>query len=168
MISSRNSRIPARLLAGAVMAVSVLGLASSPAVAGSASTDARARFVGSWKPVSAELVDANGEVVGRPYGEHPAGKLTYTPTGHMWALIGLRDVPRGDPAGTQFYTGTFSVNARRRTVTHHVQYSTVAAWEGTDLVRRFSFRGRRTLILSVAAGDSRVVLTWRRMDRAAR
>ena len=59
--------------------------------------------------VSVELVDANGEVVSQPYGARPAGKLTYTPTGHMWALTARRDIPRGDPAGAQWYTGTFDV-----------------------------------------------------------
>jgi hypothetical protein len=132
-----------------------------PAAAHAGSADARSPFVGSWKAVSAVVVDADGAVTGRPWGNRPAGKLTYTAGGHMTALIARSDAPRND-ASALWHIGTYSVDRRRRTIIHHVQYSTVPAFEHTDVVRSYRFRGRSTLELSSAAGDGRLVITWKR------
>jgi hypothetical protein len=144
----------------AAVALAVLALPAAAAEGGS--SDARSPFVGSWKPVSAEVVDSDGAVQGQPFGARPAGKLTYTAGGHMFALIARRDTPRNDPSAL-WHSGTFSVNPRRRTVILHVQYSTVPAFENTDVVRSYRFRGSSTLLLWSAVGDGRLVITWKRV-----
>src|SRR3954471_17732901 len=143
------------------VAVAFAGLAL-PAVADAGSTGARSPFVGSWKAVSAELVDANGAVVARPFGDRPAGKLTCTAGGHMSALIARRDAPRNDSSAL-WHIGTYSIDRRQRLIILHGQYSTVASFEGTDVVRSYRFRGRSTLVLSSAAGEGRLVITWKRI-----
>jgi hypothetical protein len=59
----------------------------------------------------------------------------YTAQGDVWALFGS-----GGQPGT-WYTGTFDVRPRTHTVVHHVQYATSPDQEGTDLTRRYRFRG---------------------------
>ena len=147
---------------GVGAAAALAGLALPAAVAEAGSADARAPFVGSWKAVSAEVVGADGAVEGRPWGDRPAGKLTYTAGGHMSALIARSDAPRNDESAL-WHIGTYSVDRRRRTIIHHVQYSTVPAFENTDVVRSYRFPRRSTLELSSAAGDGRLVITWKRI-----
>jgi hypothetical protein len=149
-----------RRVVGAAVAFAGLAL---PAVADAASADARSRFVGSWKPVSAQVVDAEGAVASRPFGARPAGKLTCTAGGHMSALIARSDAPRSDPSAALWHIGRYSIDQRRRLIILHVQYSTLAAFEGTDVVRRYRFRGRSTLVLSSAVADGRLEITWRRI-----
>jgi hypothetical protein len=148
-----------RRVVGAAVAFAGLAL---PAVADAGSTDARTPFVGSWKAASAVLVDADGAVAARPFGDRPVGKLTCTAGGHMSALIARSDVPRND-ASALWHIGTYSIDRRRRLIILHVQYSTVASFEGTDVVRSYQLRGRSTLVLSSAAGDGRLVITWKRI-----
>jgi hypothetical protein len=150
------------LAARATVAAALTGLTLPAAAAEGGSPDARSQFVGSWKAVSAALVDADGAVTGRPWGDRPAGKLTYTAGGHMTALIARSDAPRSDP-GALWHIGTYSIDRRRRTISHHVQYSTVAGFENTDVVRSYRFPNRSTLVLSSAAGDGRLVITWKRI-----
>src|SRR5215213_2849588 len=157
-----NRRWLVRTRRGMGAAAALAGLALSAAVAEAGAADARAPFVGSWKAVSAEVVDANGAVQGSPFGERPVGKLTYTAGGHMTALIARRDLPRNDTSAL-WHIGTFSVNRRKRTIIHHVQYSTVASFENTDVVRSYRFPTRSTLELSSAAGAGRLVITWKRI-----
>jgi hypothetical protein len=143
------------------VAAAFAGLAL-PAVADAGSVDARSRFVGSWKAVSAQVIDADGSVSGQPFGERPAGKLTLSPGGHMSALIARSDAPRNDPSAL-WHIGRYSIDQRRRLIVFHVQYSTVATFENTDVVRSYEFRGRSTLVLSSAAGDGRLLISWRRV-----
>jgi hypothetical protein len=143
------------------VAVACAGLAL-PAVAEAGSADARTPFVGSWKAVSAVLVDADGVVAARPFGDRPVGKLTCTAGGHMSTLIARSDAPRSDPSAL-WHIGTYSIDRRRRLIIFHVQYSTVASFEGTEVVRSYRLRGRSTLVLSSAAGEGRLVITWKRI-----
>src|SRR5262245_29624856 len=89
------------------------------------------KFIGTWRLKGAVVRDQAGNTT--PVSE-PVGKLTYTAQGDVWALVGGGSQPRA------WYTGTFDVRPRTHTVIHHVQYSTTAGYEGTDLTRRVHFR----------------------------
>jgi hypothetical protein len=126
------------------------------------------QLLGSWRLVSFVVVDEQGTVIGRPYGREPAGKLTYTRAGDIWAHTGQAAPPRAARAAN-WYTGTFSVDVRRRVVRHRVQYSSIAAWEGTTLLRRYHFAGsgRALTLVTLPEGPAgnkvRLVLRWRKM-----
>ena len=148
------------LLAVGVLAVAVSVVAAGPAAAkGNTATTSntdntiKRKLVGTWDLVSFVVLDSQNAVVGYPYGQPPAGSLTYTADGHVWAVVGRSGPPTADfPAS--WYTGTFRVDAKRKLVIHRVAYSTTADWVGTDLVRQYSFAGRRRLTLStLPAGD---------------
>jgi hypothetical protein len=161
---------PRLFLAAAVGAITLLGwfVGSSPAgVHGARSADAKAkiahRLEGTWKLVSFTLRSTDGALT-YPYGKDAVGKLTYTRDGNQWATVGRRGAPKNLPDAL-WYTGTFDINLKRRTVVHHVLYSNISAWEGTDLVRGFKLRDNR-LTLTVApaspAGQTGV-LKWTRL-----
>jgi hypothetical protein len=152
---------------GTLLTVLVLLIGSSPAAvhrAGSGGAKAKIvrQLVGSWQLVSFVLRNADG-TLSYPYGKDAVGKLTYTRDGNQWAGLGRRGVAKNLPDAL-WYTGTFDINLKRHTVVHHVQYSNISAWEGTDLVRGFKLRNNR-LTLTVAptspAGQTGV-LTWKR------
>ena len=122
------------------------------------------RLVGTWSLVSAATQDPAGRTISYPYGNHPAGKLTYTSSHNVWALVAKRDTPKALPADAVWYTGMFDAHSRAGTVVHHVQYSNIPTFERTDLVRRYRFAGNR-LTLTVSGAQS-LVLTWQRTDRS--
>jgi hypothetical protein len=64
----------------------------------------------------------------------------------MWSVFGERHrTGAADPRN--WYTGTFSVRPRAHEVVHHVRYSSIAGYEGADLVRHYRRHGDR-LVLS--------------------
>jgi hypothetical protein len=131
----------------------------------SSAADVKRKLVGTWRLVSFVLEDDNGAVVGYPYGRNPSGKLTYTSDGQVWAFTG-ENVPAQAPrVGGNYYTGTFRVDVDKRTVIHRVQYSSIAAWESTLLLRRYAFSGRRRLTLSAPLGEQTGVLRWGKITR---
>jgi Lipocalin-like domain len=153
--------------AGGAIALLVLFLgASSAAVHGAKSADAKAKVAhqleGSWRLASFVLRSTDG-ALSYPYGRDAVGKLTYTRDGNQWASVGRRGVSKNLPDAL-WYTGTFDINLKRRTIVHHVQYSNISAWEGTDLVRSFKLRHNRlTLTIAPASpGGQTGVLKWTR------
>lgn len=159
-------------VAGAI-ALLVLFIGSSPAgVHGTRSADAKAKVAhqleGSWQLVSFALRSTDG-ALSYPYGKDAVGKLTYTRDGNQWASVGRRGVSKNLPDAL-WYTGTFDINLKRRTIVHHVQFSNISAWEGTDLVRSFKLRHNRlTLTITpTAPGGQTGVLKWTRHRAGAR
>jgi hypothetical protein len=125
------------------------------------------QLVGTWRLVSFVLVNEQGATVGHPYGQDPAGKLTYTRDGNVWAHTGQGAPPQAARAAN-WYTGIFRVDVEARAVVHRVEYSSIPDWEGTRPVRRFEFAGRRRLTLStLPAGPEGAktygVLRWRKV-----
>jgi Lipocalin-like domain len=119
-------------------------------------------LVGTWQLASFVLEDDTHAVVGYPYGKDPAGKLTYTRDGQMWAFTG-QEVPSQAPRDGNYYTGTFRIDVEKRRVIHRVQYSSIAAWESTLLLRRYEFSGTRRLTLRARFGEQTGVLRWRKI-----
>lgn len=142
---------------------------SAAAVASSQSAQSvERRFVGNYELVSFEVFPEDGEAVDRDY----VGRILYDEDGNMSAVGMPRDLPdrfrasEGDdgPRTGFAYFGTFDVDPRAGTVTHHVRGSPMdPEWVGTDLVRYYELDGE-LLMLSLKDDDGRTTatLTWRR------
>ncbi len=118
------------------------------------------RFVGTWRFVSIEQRNAQGELL--PVISRRTGFIIYTPTSHM--AVQLMDDDRKEYAAAQpsgeeaqaalasynAYSGTFTVNEAQGTVTHHRQTKltpgTVDALGGTDVIRFYRFSGNQLML----------------------
>lgn len=143
-------------------------------------------FVGSWRLISIE-----GNPPGRPRTyDRPAGLIMYDPSGRMSVQLvvkadrkpfapytkGLLDATPEEKA-TAFdsyaaYFGTYTVDAKAGTVTHHLEDSLVPGRRGTDNVRWFEFQGDDRLLLIpvedgkggvIARKDASYKLLWERI-----
>lgn len=112
------------------------------------------KLVGTWHLRSSALRDQSGAIIGPAY-QDPAGKLIYTRRGEMWVVAGNRGAPL-------WYTGRFEVRPRINTIVHHVQYSTILAWEGTAQLRKYRFLSPNLLRLRVLVGTTTLELIWKR------
>jgi hypothetical protein len=136
-------------------------------VTATASSEAARRFHGAWRYVESTL---DGKP---PPGRDGGGKgiIYYDPSGAMVvqvapnqarAKVGSEPTPeeaKAALAGYVAYFGTYSVDPRARTVTHHRQGS-VQPGDVADLVRGYEFVGER-LILSPPGSTYQVV--WERI-----
>ena len=138
------------------------------------------RFVGTWRLVSFVGHGADGRETSS-YGPKPLGFLIYDKGGRMSVQIARSDrrpFKSGDPFraspeelkdafdGYFGYFGTYMVDERAGTVTHHVEGASYPNYVGTDHLRFFTWQGNR-LVLSTPpdrAGGSDVtyVATWER------
>lgn len=148
-------------IAGALAASPATGAAAPARSDRQAAQQIRQGLVGSWRLVSFTLRGADGRTLAYPYGRKAVGKLTYTADRNMWALVRAQDT-----GAVLWYTGTFRVDVRRRTIFHHVRLASIAEWEGGDQPRGFRLR-RRRLTLSVRPtqpGGATAVLKWRKVS----
>jgi len=144
------------------------------------------RFLGAWRLVSVE-----GHPAGLPdFYDHPSGMLLYVPTGQMSAQIaakanrkpfapfnqGRRSATTEEKAAAfdsyLAYYGTFTVDEKAGTVTHHIEDYSVPGRRGTDNVRWFEFRDPNHLVLipvedgkggRIARKDATYKLFWERI-----
>lgn len=124
-------------------------------------------IVGTWKIVKYEDRAVDG-TLSYPYGTNPVGYFVYDATGHLSVHImrtpalksfpGMRD-GTGDAASYReaflayvAYFGTYTVDAAKGTVTHHVEGSLRPDYTGTDQVRPFRIEGDR-LIIEIRQGQ---------------
>jgi hypothetical protein len=144
------------------------------------------KFIGAWRLVSIE---------GNPPGRtsvynRPIGMIMYDPSGHMCVNIVLKadrkpfaPYTKGLLAATTeekaaafesyaAYFGTFAVDAKAGTVTHHLEDNLVPGRRGTDNVRWFEFQGDDRLLLIpiedgkggvLARKDASYKLLWERI-----
>jgi len=121
-------------------------------------------LVGTWRLVSWESRDADGEV-SHPFGREPLGYLIYTADGYMSAILtpvdrlpfAAGDILRGTgeeqaraAATCIAYAGPYTVHEGR--VLHHVETSLFPNWVGGAQERRYALEGDR-LSLSTAPHD---------------
>lgn len=138
-------------------------------------------FAGTWKLVSFEARRSNGEVL-HPMGREPIGRIIYDAKGNMAVVLSRPDRPLlSGPDKTrapleekgaaldsfEAYFGTYTVDAARRVVTHHVEGALFPNWAGSAQERFYAFEGER-LTLSTApipyGGDTVTgVLVWERL-----
>jgi hypothetical protein len=129
------------------------------------------KFVGTWKLVSIQN-DAGNDV----RGERPIGLIYYDAFGNMAAQI-MPDRPRpkwnaGEPptpeqaqeaiTGYAAYFGTYTVDEKARTVSHHRQGSLVPGTVGVDAVRKYEFLPGERLLLTPVENPS-LHLTWEKV-----
>jgi hypothetical protein len=130
-------------------------------------------LIGTWRLVEFADLDKDGKWQYQ-FGETPRGYFVYDATGHVH--IQIMKVPpvapfpeanaaEGKPPSAEHalaayaayfaYFGTYTVDAKRHVVTHHVEGSLAPDFTGTDQPRPFKLEGDRLEI-----GDGK---TWRRV-----
>lgn len=136
-------------------------------------------LLGTWKLVSDWTTRPNGERVA-PYGEHPAGFLTYTADGRVFAILGRSDrkplhgdrftapeAERAEAYSTALgYTGRYTIDNAGAKVVHHVEVATFPDYVGTDQVRQMKLEGDRlTLRATLTMGGEKRAseLVWVRL-----
>ena len=140
------------------------------------------QFFGTWKLVSWKMQKPSGELIDSPLGPDPLGWIMYQPEGHMSVVLTRPDRPKfasnnlmeatTEEVETAFegyisYCGSYEVNEKERSVTHHLQLSWFPNLIGTEQKRFFEFAGDRLTLktppLSVL-GEAQVHrLTWQRL-----
>jgi len=148
--------------------------------------DPSKKFLGAWRLVSVE---------GNPPGrtnlyDRPTGLILYATSGHMCVNIvfkadrkpfalftkGLLTATKEEKAAAfdtyGAYFGTFTLDAKAGTVTHHLEDNLVPGRQGTDNVRWFEFQGPDRLLLTpiedgkggvLARKDATYKLLWERL-----
>jgi hypothetical protein len=154
-------------------ALIVLGFAFSPSAE---EAEEAQRFVGSWKLVSIEDDRGTEERQERVRGQHPTGLIYYDAVGNMAAQI-MPDRPRAKwkvgegptpeqakdaITGYTAYFGTYTVDEKTRTVSHHRKGSLTPGTVGVDAVRRYEFASNDRLILTPVE-NPKIRLTWERI-----
>jgi hypothetical protein len=160
-----------RSVAAAVF-VAILTMQSGAALQGqpSARPATAARFIGTWRLVSYETGGKPDPI----RGVHPKGLIYYDATGHMAAQIASDRPMPSWPSGTQptpeqaqeavigyvAYFGTYAVDERARTVTHHREGALNP--NTVDLVRKYEFTEDGRLVL-IPVDNPALKLTWERI-----
>ncbi|MBI4522007.1 MAG: lipocalin-like domain-containing protein [Gemmatimonadetes bacterium] len=155
------------ILAATMMLLGVtalIGARSQPQSAGQ--TEINRRFIGTWRLVSIESGTPNPS-----RGPRPIGYIYYDATGHMavqimpdrarpsWSGSPTPEQARDAITGYTAYFGTYTVDERAQTVTHHREGSLTPG--EVDFVRKFEFAPGDRLILMPVNSTSR--LTWERI-----
>ena len=99
---------------------------------------------GRWKLVAAEDVRANGEVVRKPWGEHPVGSIVVHPGSQgsaCYLQIMSSDTPQFNPSQPVLeqmkakllssyiaYSGRFFVDEAKRSLSHEIAVSFFPNW----------------------------------------
>ena len=134
-------------------------------------------FVGTWTLESIEKQDVSGEWVPRNgrFGDDPVGYIMYDSGGRMavqimkrarplFSVDNIQEVPPEDAKdaflGYTAYFGTFSVDEKEESVTHHRKGHIVPNRASVDVKRFYHFQGD-LLTLTLPSGDVR--LTWKRL-----
>ncbi len=138
--------------------------------AGCATSARQADLVGTWQLVEFWNAKGPGQPKTYPFGEHPLGYFVYDATGHVHIQIARN--PQGPNVSEQqraalnadelrpmldgyvAYFGTYTVDAAKGVVVHHVEGDVRREYTGTDQPRPFVLRGDELVI-----GDGK---TWLR------
>ena len=140
------------------------------------------QFIGYWRLTNWEAT-LDGKFHSHPFGEKAEGELLYSENGRMFASLSYAERPKFAVANLKkstpeerksavdsyvSYSGTFDIVDN--TVQHHVEYSLLPNWQGTDLVRMFEFSDdQETLTLSTApekTSSGKIIinhLIWKRI-----
>jgi hypothetical protein len=139
--------------------------------------DIRARLIGAWRLVSLREISADGKVV-YPLGEDARGQIMYSVEGRMSAQLtraqterfandDSREATSEERASAWFdyfgYFGTYSIDAERNVVTHHVEGSSFPNLNGSKQIRHFRFEGER-LVLDADAAWGKVQAVWEKIS----
>lgn len=160
-----------RRVSALVATLIMVGLTSQPVGQSRSESESANRVVGMWRLVS--IVQDSGQAPNR--GARPTGLIVYDASGQMSVQIMPDRIrpkfaatdPTPDEArealrGYTAYFGTYTVDDRAQTVTHHRQGSVNPGNVGGDLVRRFEFAPGDRIILTPLENPTRR-LTWERV-----
>src|ERR1035438_366817 len=139
--------------------VLMLLLASVSVVSAEAQQDDVAKkLVGAWRLVSVEGTDATFHFA----YDHPTGIIIYDRSGWMAVQIDIKGIRKpfvdGAAAGTGeekvaafdnyiAYYGTYTMDLKAQTVTHHLEDASPPNWRGANNVRWVEFQGDDRLLL---------------------
>jgi len=142
------------------------------------------RLVGSWRLISYEVRDSDGELVGYPLGEDATGSLIYTADGLMSVQLMRPDRPRYQSGGIGDGTDAESAAAARgyvayagpyrvegdSLVVHEPDVSLFPNWVDTTMVRDVVLDEPRLELttpkpLPFGGRELIAVLLWERMER---
>jgi lipocalin-like protein len=151
-------------------------------------TSVQAQLVGSWRLVSRETHQANGELLADPnLAAAPTGFLVYDATGHVAAQLSRRGrtvemlgedcksavATKSTPntaqtiLGYDAYFGTVTVHEKEGYVTHHLESALFPGDIGHDINRNFKLAGDRlTLSFDTTTQDGTPItrsLVWERI-----
>ena len=148
-------------------------------VAVSAQTNERATIAGTYRLVSVERRAADGPALPLR-SEHPTGYLIYDLSGLVAAatqesgrsrFAAAQPTPDEALAAVMSYSGyfgTYDVDQRAQTITHHKQGSFDPNGTGTNERDSFVLAGNQLVLTSPSAADgSRSTFTWERMPNRA-
>ncbi|MGC2313897.1 MAG: lipocalin-like domain-containing protein [Candidatus Acidiferrales bacterium] len=138
--------------------------------------DIRARLIGAWRLVALREISADGKVV-YPLGEDARGQIVYSAEGRMSAQLTraqaqrfAKDDSREATAEERArawldyfgYFGTYSIDAERNAVAHHVEGSSFPNISGSKQIRFYRFEGER-LVLDADAAWGKVQAVWEKI-----
>jgi hypothetical protein len=140
------------------------------------------QVLGSWKLISYVTETPDGQRT-YPLSQDVDGLAVYLPNGRVTIQFMKKERARfksGDAwrgtleeeraAFREFfgYAGRYTIDAANSTVTHHLEIASAPNYVGTDLVRTFSFSGRRLTLRTPPRqlmGQTAVsTLVWERID----
>src|ERR1035441_2970749 len=116
------------------------------------------KLIGSWLLVSVEGTDATFHFA----YDHPTGIITYDQSGWMAVQIDVKGARKPFVNGPALGTGeekaaafdnyialhgTYSLDLKARTITHHLEDASPPNWRGINNVRWFEFQGNDRLLL---------------------
>jgi hypothetical protein len=114
------------------------------------------RFFGAWRYLGSKID-------GKPRSDraNPSGIIIYDPSGHMSAQVmpSRRQRPAVPDSTFICYFGTWSIDERARTVTHHRENDLRADGE-IDAVREYEFAGDRLILRPVGKAQE---IMWERI-----
>jgi hypothetical protein len=110
-------------------------------------------FIGAWRLVALDVVDADGTVVHR--GDS-TGMFVFTREGRLAVQVMDRTPQAAPQAGPEQYArggyeatfGRFEVDERTHTFTYHVEGSLVRTLIGKALARAYEFKGNQLIVRS--------------------
>lgn len=145
----------------AAMVLSGLSLAQSTGKRDSGS--AREKLIGAWRLVSLEEPGQDGRL---NHITNRKGILIYTRDGHMSVQLMLPESESGVSNdyvknGYEASFGSYDVDEKAHTVTHHVEGSVTRGLVGKDLPRAFQYSAGHLLIRSTRP-DEHWSVTWER------
>ena len=169
-----------------ILPVVLLILLCVASTSGAPPDDLSKKFLGAWR-----LVSIKGNPPGRTnVYDRPSGLIMYDSSGRMCVNIvlktdrkpfapytkGLLSATTEEKAAAfdtyAAYFGTFTVDAKAGTVTHHLENNLVPGRQGTDNIRWFEFQGPDRLLLTpiedsnggvLARKDATYKLLWERL-----
>ncbi|MGH9604317.1 MAG: lipocalin-like domain-containing protein [Terracidiphilus sp.] len=140
-------------------------------------TQDRNLIVGAWSLSSYELRLKPSGTITTPFGSHPVGRILYEANGQMSAQLMRPEMvafASDDPlratdkeAASAWrnyigYWGTYTMNVRAGTITHHIVGGWLPNWVGQNQTRAFQLSGD-SLSLDADSAAWHAHLTWKRI-----